>query len=185
MSKSARFVKKTVLIALLGASLNAVKFSLMFLPNIEAVTLLIALYTYCFGLGTGLSATLVFCVLEGLFWGFNPTWLIAYFIHWPFVSIVAFACKQFKISHPALLALIFGAVTALFGLQSTFIYLLLGGVIGRGGWTEKYLLVYTAGTAFYIAQVVCNLILFAVAFKPLARLLERLGRYYFEGKAPL
>lgn len=179
MPKSTLFVKKLVLIALLGASLNAVKFCLMYIPNVEAVTLLIVVYTYAFGLSVGFPATLVFCVLEGFLWGFNPTWLVSYFIHWPFISLVTYLCKLLKLKNPLLLALIIGAATALFGLQSTFVYSLTGGAVGKPGWTERFWLTYASGAGFYIAQVATNLILISCAFLPASRLLNKLGQRYF------
>lgn len=183
MSKGTLLVKKTVLIALLGASLNAVKFCLMYIPNVEAVTLLVAVYTYVFGLSVGLPAALVFCTLEGLIFGFNPSWLLSYFIHWPFISLTSYACKRLRIKNPLLLALIIGAATALFGLQSTFIYYLAGGAAGKPGWEQRFWLTYASGAPFYIAQVACNLILVSCAFIPAAGLLRRLGERYF-GKTP-
>lgn len=179
MPKSTLFVKKLVLIALLGASLNAVKFCLMYIPNVEAVTLLIVVYTYAFGLSVGFPATLVFCVLEGFLWGFNPTWLVSYFIHWPFISLVAYLCKLLKLKNPLLLALIIGAATALFGLQSTFVYFLTGGAVGKTGWTDRFWLTYVSGAGFYIAQTVTNLILISCAFLPASRLLNKMGQRYF------
>lgn len=168
-----------MLIALFGASLNAVKFCLMYIPNVEAVTLLITVYTYCFGIGVGLPATLVFCVIEGLLFGFNPSWLVAYFIHWPSIAIATFLIKKLKIKNSVLVAVIIGAVTALFGLQSTFTYFLTGGAVGKDGWVSAYWAMYISGWAFYVTQVVCNLILISVAFTPLTKLLNRLGRSYF------
>lgn len=169
----------------MGASLNAIKFCLMYVPNVEAVTLLILVYTYAFGLSVGLPATLVFCVLEGFLWGFDPSWLVAYFIHWPFISLVSYGCRLLKIKNPLLLALIIGAATALFGFQSTFVYYLTGGAVGKSGWLARYWATYAAGCWFYVTQIVCNLILVSCAFTPLYRLLVKLGARYFGGKQPL
>ncbi len=185
MSKSTLAIKKTVLIAVLGASLNAVKFLLMYIPNVEAVTFLISVYTYCFGLSVGLPATLVFCTLEGFIFGFDPSWLVAYFIHFPFIAVVSYACKLLKIKNPFLIAFIIGAATALFGFQSTFVYFLIGGAIGKPDWLTRYWITYSSGAAFYIAQIVTNLVLISVAFKPATKLLNRLGDSYFGRKKPL
>lgn len=185
MSKTTLAIKKLVLIAVLGASLNAVKFLLMYIPNVEAVTFLVTVYTYCFGLSVGLPATLLFCTLEGCIFGFDPSWLIAYFIHFPFVSVVSYCCKLLKIKKPLIIALIIGFVTALFGFQSTFIYFLLGGAVGKPGWAERYFITYSSGAFFYIAEIVTNLILITAAFKPATKLLNRLGDGYFGRKNSL
>lgn len=174
-----------MLIALLGASLNAVKLLLMYIPNVEAVTFLITVYTYCFGLSVGLPATLVFCTLEGFIFGFDPSWLVAYFIHFPFISIVSYACRLLKLKNPIIIALIIGAATALFGFQSTFVYFLMGGAIGKPDWLNRYWITYSSGALFYIAQIASNLILVSIAFKPAVKLLDRLGDSYFGRKKPL
>jgi len=151
----------------------------MYIPNVEAVTLLITVYTYCFGIAIGFPAAMVFCVMEGLIFGFNPTWLVSYFIHWGFVSVAAYLIKILKIKKPILVALIMGAVTALFGVQSTFIYYLLGGAVGKAGWEKAFLATYVAGWVFYVTQVICNLVAITVFFKPLTNKLFVLGDRYF------
>ena len=185
MSPKTIFIRKLVLTALCGAILNAVKFCLMYIPNVEAVTLLTVVFTYAFGLSVSFPATLVFCVIEGFLWGFNPSWLIAYFIHWPFLSLVAAFCKKLRLSFPLLLALVVAFVTALFGLQSTFVYFLTGGAVGTPGWFSSFRTVYLAGTAFYITQTVCAFVSVTFLFSPLRKLLTSLGDSYFGKKRPL
>lgn len=179
MTKRTLYIRKLVLTAVLGASLNAIKFCLMYIPNVEAVTLLVVVYTYCFGASVGVPATLVFCVIEGFLFGFNPTWLVSYFIHWPAVAIVTQVLKTLKIKNSVTIAIIIGFVTALFGIQSTFTYFLLGGAVGKEGWVERFWLTYSSGWVFYVTQVACNLILIGVAFRPLAGLMEKLSDRYF------
>lgn len=168
-----------MLVAVLGASLNVIKFCLMYIPNVEAVTLLVAVYTYCFGISVGLPATVVFCTIEGLLFGFNPTWLVSYYIHWGFVAFSAFALKQLKIKNSVIITLVMGCVTALFGLQSTFIYFLIGGAVGKENWVNSFWAMYLSGWVFYLVQVVCNIILFLFAFKPVTKVLDKLGKKYF------
>lgn len=179
MSKSTYLIKKLVLIAVLGASLNVVKFALMYIPNVEAVTLFIVIYTYVFGLTTSIPATLVFCVIEGFLFGFDPSWLIAYFIHWPFIAVVAAFCKLLKIKFPLLIAVIIGLATALFGFQSTFIYYWTGGAIGKPGWVDRYWMTYMAGIWFYVAEVASALVMITFLFKPLVKVLTKLKCKYY------
>ncbi len=179
MSKSTVYIKKLVLIALLGGSLNVAKFLFMYIPNVEVVSLLIVVYTYSFGLSVGFPATLVFCCIEGLIFGFNPTWVVSYFVHWPFLSLVTYGCRLMKIKHSFPIALVVGAVTAMFGVQSTFFYYLLGGAIGKPQWVEKMLATYISGWLFYLVQTVVNIVLVTVCFRPLTSLLTRLGDKYF------
>ncbi|MFA6867144.1 MAG: hypothetical protein WCR54_06465 [Clostridia bacterium] len=171
--------KKIVLMALLGVSLNAFKFVLMYIPNVEVITLLIVVYTYVFGLNIGMVATLVFCTLEGLLFGFNPSWLLAYFIHWPTICLVAAFLKKIKVTNPIIIGICITAITALFGLQSTFTYFLLGKAIGRPNWVRNYWLLYLSGGVFYIVQCVSALLSIIFVFNPLYTLLTKLGKKYF------
>lgn len=151
----------------------------MYIPNVEVVTLLIVVFTYVFGIGIGMGATILFCVLEGFIWGFDPSWIIAYFIHWPTVAVVAFLITKSRVKNPITIAVIFSLVTALFGLQSTFIYMLTGGAVGTSGWVTRYWAMYTAGSIFYIIQCVSCLISVSIGFSPLSAILTKLKVKYF------
>lgn len=179
MIKSFIYIKKLVLIALLGATLNAFKFILMLIPNVEVVTLLIVAYTYVFGLGVGMSATILFCALEGLLFGFDPSWLLAYFIHWPTVSLVAFFVKKSNLKNPLIIALIFSAVTAMFGFQSTFMYMVTGGAIGTPRFFSRYITLYYTGLAYYGVHIASSFVSIFFGFEPIADLLKKLGIKYF------
>jgi hypothetical protein len=178
MNKTTCHIKRLVLIALFGALCSAFKFFLMYIPNVEVVTLLIVVFTYVFGLGMGMGATIVFCVIEGLIWGFNPTWLVAYFIHWPTVSLVTFFMQKGRLKNPIVIAIIISAVTVLFGLQSTFTYMITGGGIKATNFVSRYLSLYTSGIIFYVVHVVSSFISVAVGFTPVRILLTKLNKRY-------
>lgn len=180
MSKSTIYIKKLVLIALLGASLNAFKFSLMYIPNVEVVTLLILAYTYVFGINIGFFATMVFCTLEGFIWGFNPSWLFAYFIHWGFLSLISYFLKLIKVKNPLLIASIVAVITAFFGFQSTFMYFIMMGAVGKVGWVDRYIKMYMSGMIFYITHIVSNFTIVLFSFKPACILLKKLRIGYFQ-----
>lgn len=179
MSKSTIYIKKLVLIAMLGASLNAFKFSLMYIPNIELVTLLIVTYSYVFGINIGFLATMVFCTLEGFIWGFNPSWIFSYFIHWGFLSLVAYFLKLIKVKNSLLVALIVTIITALFSVQSTFMYYITMGAVGKIGWVDRFIKTYMSGIIFYITHVVSNFFIVLFAFKPVCIMLKKLKKGYF------
>ena len=76
--------KALALVGLMAATVECGKLALSFLPNIEVVTLLLALYGYVFG-WYGVSAAVVFVCIEPMIYGFGP-WLLTYMIYWPAVS---------------------------------------------------------------------------------------------------
>ncbi|MCI8395637.1 MAG: hypothetical protein HFE89_03555, partial [Acutalibacter sp.] len=61
------------LMAIMGVVLAASKEALAFLPNFELVTLLLILFTLCFGRYV-IGALGVFLLLEGLLYGFGLWW---------------------------------------------------------------------------------------------------------------
>ncbi|HKL73929.1 MAG TPA: hypothetical protein VJ903_03455 [Clostridia bacterium] len=176
MKKNNLHIRKLVLIALLGSGLNVFKFLIMFIPNVEVVTLLIVVYTYVFGIGIGMGATILFCVLEAFMWGFDPSWLIPYFIHWPTVALVAFFIKKSGQKKPIIIAIIMSIVTLAFGFQSTFFYMLTGGALKSSSFFARYITMYTTGTGFYIAQILSCFVSIIALFTPLTELVTKLGR---------
>lgn len=79
--------KRIALAALFAALVSGGKLALMFIPNVEVVSILLAVAGYCFGALFSLSVSLVFCTVETALWGFN-TWVILYFVYWPLVSLL-------------------------------------------------------------------------------------------------
>ena len=68
--------RSIALVGIMAATLECGKLVLSFLPNIEVVTILCALYGYVFGV-LGIVAAAVFVCLEPLIYGFG-SWIITY-----------------------------------------------------------------------------------------------------------
>ena len=86
------------LVGIMAATLECGKLVLSFIPNVEVVTLLVALYGYVFG-GLGIIAAAVFVCIEPLIWGFG-SWFITYIIYWPLVAVFsAFFVSLSKITN--------------------------------------------------------------------------------------
>ena len=76
MGRARLTTRRLVLFALLEAILVGLQVVMAAFPNIEAVSLLIMVYTVVFGGGVAYIIA-GFVVLEMLLWGFN-TWVISY-----------------------------------------------------------------------------------------------------------
>ena len=74
------------LVGITAATVECGKLALAALPNIEIVTLLVALYGYVFGIW-GVVAALVFVSIEPIIYGFG-TWVVSYYLYWPLVAII-------------------------------------------------------------------------------------------------
>ncbi|MDE6614385.1 MAG: hypothetical protein K2K24_02640 [Clostridia bacterium] len=161
---------KLALIAIMSATLEVGKLALSFIPNVEIVTLLCAVYGYVFGF-YGIIATYIFVGLETLIWGVN-TWIVTYLIHWGCVAFVFMLYGRFKIKNRLLITATAILLTAAFGVLSSLVDTGLLTGFWDNFW-KRFAIMYTRGFAFYIAQIVCNLLLFLLVFNPLV---NRLGK---------
>ena len=162
--------------AMFAALLVGGKEALAALPNIEIVTLLIALCAYVWGPIVVFPAVNVFIAVDMAIWGVN-TWIISYFVHWNLVAVSFWLLGKAHFRHKAVevvcvtvLAVVF---SALFGVLTSAVDTVVGFVNGKGFFVDfdnvfvRFVLVYGRGVAFYVTQIVCNLVLFATAFLPL------------------
>ena len=88
----------------------------MALPNIEVVTLLLALYGYVFGF-RGVVASIVFVCIEPLIYGFG-LWTITYFLYWPFVATLFMILKRIGVKNRFVLTAAALVMTLWFGVLS-------------------------------------------------------------------
>lgn len=173
---------KICVTAMFAALIVGGKTVLASIPNVEVVTILVALCGYCWGLSVVLPAVFVFIACDVMFYGFN-TWVISYLIHWNVVGVCFWLLSLLKLNHPALKAvcatMLATVITALFGVTTSVVDTCLGFVTGKGFYLylddfwRRFCVLYLNGVVFYVTQVICNLFLFAVAFVPLERVNTR------------
>ena len=170
MSRSRRSPAKTIaLVGIMSASIECGKLALSFLPNIEVVTLLCALYGYVFGL-LGIVSVVVFVSIEPLIYGFG-TWVVAYYLYWPFVAVVFMILGKIGLKNRFLLSGIAVLLTAWFGVLSSLVDLgLLSGFFDN--FWQRFSIYYLRGIPFYIAQIVCNAVLIVFLFPYLSERLK-------------
>ena len=168
--------------AMFSALLVGGKQALAAVPNIEVVTLLVALCAYVWGPVVVFPAVNVFIVVDMAIWGVN-TWIISYFIHWNTVAAVFWLLGKIKYRHKAVevttVTLIAAALTTLFGVLTSVVDTLVG-FTGKGffldfdDFVKRFAVMYARGWLppypFFGAQILCNIVLFAAAFAPLVHL---------------
>lgn len=162
-------IRDVVLIALMAATLTAVKYALNFLPNIELVSLLLVVYTKAFGAKT-LFTVPIFVLVECLQWGFSY-WAISYLYVWPILIIVSLIFK--KQSHPFVWALISGGFGLFFGFFCSFTQLFIGGASMAFAW-------WISGIPWDLVHCASNFVLCLVLFKPLDVALTELKRRFYQ-----
>ena len=169
---------KIALIAIMAATLEVGKLALSFIPNVEVVTLLCGVYGYVFGF-YGIIATYVFVGLETLIWGVN-TWVLTYLIHWGVVTFVFALLGKFKVKNILIITAVAVALTAAFGVLSSLIDTGLLTGFWKNFW-KRFAILYARGFAFYIVEIVCNLILFPLLFRPLVNRIGKILPDKFKG----
>ena len=171
-------VKTIATVGVMAATLECGKLVLSFLPNVEVVSILTALYGFVFG-WAGVLASFVFVMIEPLIWGFGP-WFVTYLIYWPLLAFV-FMClgRRKKENRWVILAIIFG-MTVGFGALSSIIDVALYIGVNKH-YFGNLILYYLRGIGFYLTQICCNAMLFLLIFKPLKdRLTKIKGRLMIE-----
>ena len=165
--------KTAALVGIMAATIECAKLAMASIPNVEVITLLIAVYSYVFGF-VGVLASLVFVMIEPLVWGFG-TWIVSYLIYWPLVGTVFLTLGKTKVKNriaPTLFALL---LTAFFGILTTLVDIgLFSGYFDN--FAYRFIVYYSRGITFYLAQLITNLILFPLLFKPLCALLMKIKK---------
>ena len=164
------------LVGIMAATIECAKLALASLPNVEAVTLLVAVYSYTFG-SLGLLATLIFVLIEPLIWGFG-SWFVSYLIYWPLVAAVFCVLGKKGLGGRLITTAVAVILTFSFGFLSSLVDLgLFSGYFDN--FLQRFIIYYSRGIVFYITQIITNAVLFPLLFKPLKDFLTKLkGRFH-------
>jgi energy-coupling factor transport system substrate-specific component len=155
-------INDIVLIALMVATLEAVKIALAFLPNVELVTLMTVLFTRHFKRKI-IYVIPVFVLLEYLQWGFGP-WTIMYCYIWPFLAIIAYIFR--KNSSPLFWAITTGIYGLIFGMLCSIVYIFTDSFSMAVSW-------WISGIPFDLIHCASNFIIALILFKPLDKVFSR------------
>lgn len=156
--------------AMMGVLLVVSKEALAALPNFEAVSLLIILFTLSFG-ARALGAVGVFLGVEGLLYGFG-SWWVMYLYVWPLLwgLTILFKKLPLQMKWGWQWALLSGAYGLAFGTLCSLTYLPVGGIKMAFAWI-------VSGLPFDVAHGVGNFLLMLVLYYPLRGALSRLERW--------
>ena len=153
--------KNVALIGIMAATIECGKLVLSFLPNVEVVTLLCAIYGYVFG-WLGVVATLVFVCVEPLIWGLG-SWIVTYIIYWPLVAFAFMLLSKRGIKNRWIITAVAVGLTVAFGILSSVIDTAFYLGINQA-YFRNFILYYVRGAVFYIVQTVCNGVIFPTLF---------------------
>ena len=163
-------------VGIMAATLECGKLVLSFLPNVEVVTLLCALYGYIFG-WIGVAAALVFVAIEPLIWGFG-SWLVTYIIYWPLVAFV-FALVNHKPKGRWVNCIVAVLLTLFFGVLTSLVDV--GLFMGSfDNFWYRFGIMYARGILFFALHVVSNFALFLLCYTPLCKALTKAKRQFLD-----
>lgn len=157
-------------IGVMLALLEAVKQALVFIPNVELVSLLVILFSLHFGRRT-IIATTAFTLMEIMIWGLH-LWVIMYLYTWPILIMATLKLGRDESGGKdnirfAILSGIFGL---LFGALCSPVYIPISGIKGAITW-------WIAGIPMDIVHGISNFVLCLVLFSPLDRVITSMQRY--------
>lgn len=162
--KQRRAIESMVLTAAMTAILEAAKFALNAIPNVELITLLLIVYTVVLGWKTALKSALLFAGIESLWWGISM-WTVTYFYVWPILVLLAWVTRDIRaVIAKALLAGIFGL---LFGMLCALPTLFTAGLHAAIAW-------WISGIPYDLIHGVSNFLLCLFLYRPLATALEHI-----------
>lgn len=174
--RSDKLVRKVALIGIAAATIECGKLALAAIPNVEVVTLLIALYGYVFGVW-GVVASLVFVSIEPMIWGVN-TWVITYYLYWPLVAAVFWGLSRLRVKNRFVLTGAALMLVAWFGVLSSLVDVgLFMGVFDK--FWYRFGILYSRGIVFYAVELATNAVLFPTCFPFLSELLFKIKSRFF------
>ena len=172
-SKRRSIAYRVALVGICAATIECGKLILTFLPNVEVVTLLTALYGYAFGVW-GIISAVVFVCIEPLIYGFG-SWVISYFIYWPLVALVFMLLARLRARSRWLLTGVALVLTVFFGVLTSLVDTgLFLGYYDR--FFYRFSITYMRGISFYMTMLITNAVAFPTLFPPLYRAISRFRR---------
>ena len=182
-SKAKGVTFRIALTGLCSSMLVSVQVVLASIPNMEGVTILTALFGYCFGI-YGVFSSLIFCFLEMLIYGGGYiSWIAAYFLYWPMLAAIFWILGRKRVRNRLILTLTALLCTVYFGVLTSLIDT--GVFTGNSErFFYRFWIIYSRGVSFYVVQILTNAFLFPILFRPLSDVLARINVRFMQTGEP-
>ena len=157
-------IRRIVFIAVITAVLEAAKFSLNAIANVELISLLTIVLTLYFGWKCTLPALLLFAGIESMWWGIS-IWTVTYFYVWPVLILLTWLLrKQMNRFTAACLSSLYGFG---FGLLCSLTTFVIAGFSAACAW-------WVAGIPYDLIHGISNFLIAWFLFDPLMNMFEKL-----------
>ena len=160
--------RDVALVGMMVAMIEACKFCMAALPNLELTSFWVILFALCFGRRVYLAVP-VFILLEGLIYGFGMWWFM-YLYAWPALALGTRAMRN--MDSPLSWATVSGIFGLLFGAMCSIPHGVLGAVDGLGSGLRAAFAWWIAGIPFDLIHCAGNFILMLVLYRPVRRAME-------------
>lgn len=148
--------RNIALIAMMVAVIEACKFVMANIPNIELTSFWIIMFTLYFGARI-IYVIPVFILIEGVMYGIGPWWTM-YLYAWPILALVTWMFR--KNESRFTLACVSGVFGLLFGAMCSLVYFVTGGPYAAFTW-------WIAGIPWDFTHAVGNFVLMFLLYKPI------------------
>ena len=164
------------LVGMMVAVIEACKFPMAALPNIELTSFWVILFALTFGRRIYLVVP-VFTFLEGMIYGFGMWWFM-YLYAWPALALVTRLLR--KMDSPLNWAMVSGSFGLLFGALCSIPYGILGAVDGLGSGLRAAFAWWVAGIPFDLIHGAFNFALMLALYRPMRRAMDAVLKHSSE-----
>lgn len=151
------------------------KFVFAMVPNIEIVTLFVAVIASSLKTRHALTVVSVFVTCEMFIYGIN-TWILSYYIYWNALAIVVHFASLSRHKY-IIMPFLCVAMTFVFGVLTTLIDVLLLTDISK--FAQNYAIMYIRGGWFYLTHIVSNAVIITLCYPILDKIFNKLYKNYF------
>ena len=158
-------------VGLMVAAIEAFKFTMQAMPNIEMTSFLVILFTLCYPRLT-LYAIPVFTLMEGMIYGFG-LWWVMYLYAWPLLTLVT---RAFSRNDSAFFWVVISGVFGLmFGALCAVPYFFIGFISGGAAQGLRQMFAWwVAGIPFDLIHGVSSFVIMLALYRPISSLLRRM-----------
>ena len=160
--------KDIALIGMMVAIIEACKFTLAAIPNVELTSFWIIIFTLMFRKRIFIVIP-VFVLIEGIVYGFG-LWWIMYLYAWPLLAIVTLLFRKNKFA--IVWAIISGAFGLLFGLLCSIPYIFTGANLFAG--LKIAFAWWVAGIPWDLVHGIANFVIMILLYHPITKVMKKI-----------
>lgn len=161
-------VKDIALIGMMVAVIEACKFALAAIPNVELTSFWIIIFTLMFRKRM-FCVIPVFILIEGIVFGFG-LWWIMYLYAWPFLAVITLLLRKNKSA--IIWAMVSGAFGLMFGALCSIPYIFTGANLLSG--IQIAFAWWVAGIPWDLVHGIANFAIMLLLYHPISKVMKKM-----------